>query len=105
MSSYTHVPFVSLHRQPGLVSLDAARSNPEIKYRSVNLMFPSPPSPVTSSVRSLSPSVAPVPALKSSIPLVPLSVAQAQADIKYRREGFEMQEHRRHILAVRADFF
>ena len=37
--------------------------------------------------------------------LIPLSVAASRSDIKYRREGFEMQEHRQHLLAVRSDLF
>ncbi|KAI0094090.1 hypothetical protein BDY19DRAFT_1045267, partial [Irpex rosettiformis] len=83
------IPFVSLHCQPGLVSLDAARSSSAIVYRSIDIMYPAPsPRPVTP--------LAPVPVLKNSIRLVPLATAQASQQIKYRREGFEMQEHRRH---------
>ncbi|KAI0340182.1 hypothetical protein BDW22DRAFT_1347229 [Trametopsis cervina] len=91
--SYTHVPFSSLYNQPGLVSLDAARSNPAIVYRSVNLMYPAP-----------APKATPIPVLKSSIPLLSLAVAQARSEIKYRREGYEMQEHRRHILAFLSNY-
>jgi hypothetical protein len=94
-----NIPFVSLHRQPGLVSLDAARSDPSIRYRSVDLMCPAP-YPQAPPARPVST------VLKSSVPLIPLAVAQAKEEIKYRREGFEMQEHRRHILAVRlGEFF
>ena len=92
----THIPFSSLHNQAGLISLDAARQDPAVVYRSFDRMHPSSVPSVTVTAPT------PVPTFKSSMRLIPLSVAQRRREIKYRREGFEMQETRRHILAVRA---
>lgn len=78
--------------RPGLISLADAQKNHSIVYRSVEHLDQFPPV-----------FMRPVPRLQSSLPLVPLYVAAARSDIKYRREGYEMVEHRRHILAVRAD--
>ena len=89
----------SLHNQAGLVSLDAARCDPNIVYRSLDIMYPEPTPRVTSITM-------PAPRgfkLKLSIPLIPLAAAQAKEEIKYRREGFEMKEARRHILRIRAE--
>ncbi|KAI0790149.1 hypothetical protein BC629DRAFT_1439996 [Irpex lacteus] len=97
MPFYPSTPFTSLHNQAGLVSLDDARANHSIVYRSVDIAHPdTEPIPRLSSV----PTVQGISTLKSSIPLISLSAAQAKKEIKYRREGFEMQETRRRIVKL-----
>ena len=96
-----HVPFSSLNEQRGLVSLDAARQDSTIVYRSFEMMHPSPrprrrPQPLKRQQRQKVP-------FKTAHRLIPLSVAQRRESIKYRKEGFEMEEHRRHILAIRSE--
>ena len=79
---------------PALISLSDANANAEIKYRSVEHLKALPPVPKM-----------PLPQVRSGMTLVPLWLAAARDDIKYRMEGFELQAHRRHILAVRAEVF
>ncbi|PSS06856.1 hypothetical protein PHLCEN_2v3542 [Hermanssonia centrifuga] len=99
MSTYTHVPFSSLHNRPGLISLAEARKNPTIVYRSLEYLHGGEPKVVRPKVTVAEP----LPRLQSGLRLIPLSVAASRKDIKYRREGFEMMESRRHLLAVRLD--
>ncbi|EKM55841.1 uncharacterized protein PHACADRAFT_96246 [Phanerochaete carnosa HHB-10118-sp] len=91
---FPSIPFVSLHRRPGLISLAEAQRTPEIVYHSVSSIPEPTPEPELE-----------FPAHSYQIKLVPLAVAAACRDIKYRREGFEMMEARAHIEAVRADLF
>ena len=79
---------------PKLISLADANATAEIKYRSVEHLKALPPVPKM-----------PLPQVRSGMTLVPLWLAAARDDIKYRMEGFELQAHRRHILAVRAELF
>lgn len=88
------IPFVSLHRRPGLISLAKAQRTPEIVYHSVSSIPEPTPEPEPE-----------LPAHNYQMKLVPLAVAAARRDIKYRREGFEMMEARAHIEAARADLF
>lgn len=90
----THIPFSSLHNRPGLISLDAARQDPAIVYRSFDRRHPRRKQVVLLPLEN---------AVKTAIRLVPLPVAQKRKSIKYRREGFEMQMHHRRILALRAE--
>lgn len=91
------IPFVSLHRRPGLISLAEAQRTPEIVYHSVSAL-PAPEQAV--------PEFPPFcTSGELTVPLISLDAARARADIKYRREGFEMKEHRAHLLAVRAELF
>ena len=93
LDSRPRAPSVHYGR-PKVISLEEARANPEIVYRSVaHIQTPVKQKP------------APRPRLQSAGTLIPLSVAATRVDIKYRREGFEMVEHRRHILAVRGNVF
>ncbi|EKM55833.1 uncharacterized protein PHACADRAFT_144669 [Phanerochaete carnosa HHB-10118-sp] len=91
---FPSIPFVSLHRRPGLISLAEAQRTPEIVYHSVSSI------PVPTHEPELE-----FPAHSYQIKLVPLAIAACRRDIKYRREGFEMMEARAHIEAVRADLF
>ena len=91
--------FTPFQHQAGLVSLEAARCDLKIVYRSLDIMYPEP-TPRVTSIPLRTP-----PGLKSKniMRLIPLAAAQAKEDIKYRREGFEMKEARRHILSMRAE--
>ncbi|KAI0810983.1 hypothetical protein BC629DRAFT_1654504 [Irpex lacteus] len=81
------IQFTSLHNQAGLVSLEAARCNPSIVYRSLDIMYPSPaPAPTPAPIA--------LPQTQGTFKLIPLAAAQAKAEIKYRSEGFEMKEAR-----------
>ncbi|KAI0093696.1 hypothetical protein BDY19DRAFT_902446 [Irpex rosettiformis] len=91
--------FQSLHNQAGLVSLDAARCDSSIVYRALDMMYPEP-TPRATSIPLRTPRGV---ESNCAIPLIPLAAAQAKEDIKYRREGFEMKEARRHILSIRAE--
>ncbi|KAI0811199.1 hypothetical protein BC629DRAFT_1589933 [Irpex lacteus] len=93
------VSFVSLHSQPGLVSLDAARSNPTIKYRSLKLMYPTPPSRPTT-LKMPEPLAARKPKPRT-FTLVPLAVAQANNEITHRMEKAEKQAHRDYLRSLR----
>lgn len=86
------IVFASLHNRPGLISLAEAQRTPAIVYHSVSALPEPEPEPE-------------FPAHDFQMKLVPLAVAAARRDIKYRREGFEMMEARAHIAAVRAELF
>lgn len=94
ISSMSQIQFTSLHNQAGLVSLEAARCNPSIVYRSLDIMYPSP-----------APTPAPIalPQTQGTFKLIPLAAAQAKAEIKYRSEGFEMKEARQCYLRLRME--
>lgn len=86
--------FTALGHLPELISLDAARRSPELVYHSVAHL----------------PEAEPLPALPEffiegpvQMKLIPLEIARQRTEIKYRREGFEMQEARKHLLVVRAE--
>ncbi|GJE97950.1 hypothetical protein PsYK624_141720 [Phanerochaete sordida] len=78
----------------GLISLSEARRNPDIVYHSVRMIPDPTPAPEVD-----------FPTPSYPLKLVPLAIAAARPEIKYRREGFEMLEARAHIAAVRADLF
>ena len=84
--------FTSLLDRPDLISLAEAQRTPSIVYRSVDSL----PEPAAEPE---------FPAHSYQMKLIPLAVAAARKDIKYRREGFEMMEAAAHIAAVRADLF
>ena len=86
------IVFASLHNRPGLISLAEAQRTPAIVYHSISALPEPEPEPE-------------FPAHDFQMKLVPLAVAAARRDIKYRREGFEMMEARAHIAAVRAELF
>ncbi|KAI0811154.1 hypothetical protein BC629DRAFT_1732204 [Irpex lacteus] len=90
----SQIQFTSLHNQAGLVSLEAARCNPSIVYRSLDIMYPSP-----------APTPAPIalPQTQGTFKLIPLAAAQAKKEIKYRSEGFEMKEARQCYLRLRME--
>ena len=90
------IGFVSLYKREGLLSLAEAQRSPDIVYHSVSHL----PEPETVAEPTLPSWGA---QKETTFSFISLSEAQARSDIKYRREGFEMQEHRAHILAVRAD--
>lgn len=116
-----------------LISLAAARADPRIVYHSVShinslptplptINIVRPPPLISSSVSRRTaheimrakheelPSMLfgkrPTrPQARLAVPLLPLAVARARGDIKYRREGFEMQERRRHLALMRKGLF
>ena len=98
---------------PKLISLDAARANPGIVYHSVKHLDRAPIQLVTKprpAVQQAAPKAVLTPRFQPPVgfTLIPLRVAAARNDIKYRKEGFELrerQEQRRHIQAVREDPF
>ena len=94
LAAYLAIPFVSLHRRPGLIFLAEAQRTPEIVYHSVSSLVDPTPEPEPE-----------FPPHNYQMTLIPLAVAAARKDIKYRREGFEMMEAAAHIAAVRADLF
>jgi hypothetical protein len=88
--------FTALGYLPELISLDAARCSSELVYHSVAHLpeaqrMPSLPEFFTEGIIHMK--------------LIPLHVARETAEIKYRREGFEMQEAKKHLVAIRADLF
>ena len=97
LPAVSDIPYPPRRAPVKLVSLSAARKDPRIVYRSIEHLENLPPLVITAPQ--------PPPRLQSSMRLVPLYVAAAQSSIKYRKEGFEMEEHRRHILAVRTNMF
>ena len=79
-----------------LVSLQDARRDSKIVYRSVAHIKNVPE--VAHPARRIR-----MPRARYAAKLIPLSVAAARPDIKYRREGFEIEESRRHLQAIRSD--
>ena len=92
-ASYTFVPFTSLHDRPGLISLEAARNSPEIKYRALDLLDRSPK--IT---------VVPVPKTNYPCKLISLAEANARDDIKRYREEYEAKETRRQHMIRAAEW-
>lgn len=70
---YAHQPFANLARRADLISLEEAQNTPPIKYHSIGGLLERP--------RGF------------DFTLLPLSIANARNDIKYRMESFEWREH------------
>lgn len=95
-----YLRFLNSHRRPSTISLEEARARPEIVYHSVKHLDQYPtcappraaPAAGSYTVRRI---------YGSNITLIPLAVAQARDDIKYRIEGDEMRKIREAKLAVR----
>lgn len=84
---------IALHDGPERITIRDARRVPKVVYRSVAHVGRVPEV-----------IVAPTRTPSYAMTLVPLAVAAARPDIKYRREGFEMKEARRPARAVPFDF-
>ena len=86
-------PFSAFQEIDGQVTLKDARRNPKIVYRTVEHV-----SKVPQVVR------APTRRPCCALTLLPLHVAAARPDIKYRPEGFEMKAARRPASVAPVDF-
>ena len=113
----TPYPVFQKTSRPQYISLAAARADPSIVYHSVKHLDRAPVRPQTATSTATTKQrkprhTAPKPVTSAprfqppiGMTLIPLRLAAVRDDIKYRKEGFEMREHRRHIQAVRADPF
>ena len=70
---YMHRPFADLNERADLISLEEARNTPPIVYHSIGGLLERPQG--------------------FQFTLLPLSIANARDDVKYRMESFEWKEH------------